>query len=61
MAAGQGQITSYNQTVEQKRVVTDRIFMKDPMSIAGLLAVGMNEGGKFEFVNAPGKVYEWLP
>ena len=60
MAAGQGQITSYNQTVPQKRVVTDRIFMKDPMSIAGLLAVGMNEGGKFQFVNAPGKVYEWL-
>ena len=60
MAAGVGQITSYNQTVPQKRVVTDRIFMKDPMSIAGLLAVGMNEGGKFNFVNAPGKVYEWL-
>lgn len=60
MAAGQGQISSYNQTVPQKRVVTDRIFMKDPMSIAGLTAVGMDGWGRFQFVNQPGTVYEWL-
>ncbi len=56
----QGAITSYGKTVPQKRVVSDRILMSDPMEIPLISALGLNGESKFRFVNAPGKVYEWL-
>jgi len=55
-----GQVTTYTATEPQKRVVTDRILMADPMSIAGINALGIDAGNKFAFVNVPGKKYEWL-
>lgn len=55
-----GQITTYTATLPHKRTVTDRIIMADPMSIAGLNALGLDNSSKFNFVNAPGKIYEWL-
>jgi hypothetical protein len=41
-------------------MVTDRILMTDPMSIAGLNALGLHNESKFAFVNDPGRTYEWL-
>lgn len=55
-----GQIISYSATLPQKRTVTDRIIMADPMSIAGINALGLHNESKFAFVNTPGKMYEWL-
>ncbi len=55
-----GQIISYSATLPHKRTVTDRIIMADPMSIAGINALGLHNESKFSFVNAPGKKYEWL-
>jgi len=55
-----GQLTTYSATLPQKRTVTDRIIMADPMSIAGLSALGLSNESKFSFVNTPGKIYEWL-
>ena len=57
---GQGVMQSYSATLPQKRMVTDRIIMTDPMSIAGLNALGLHSESKFAFVNAPGRTYEWL-
>jgi len=57
---GQGIMQSYSATWPQKRMVTDRIIMTDPMSIAGLNALGLHSESKFAFVNAPGRSYEWL-
>ena len=54
-----GQKTSYDNTVPQKRVVTDRIAMAEPMEFPLMKALGIN-AGKFNFVNEPGKKYEWL-
>lgn len=56
----QGQRKTYVGTVEQKRVVSDRILMKDPMDIPLISALGLNNEGKFKFINTPGKKYEWL-
>lgn len=56
----QGQQTTYVGTVPQKRVVSDRILMKDPMEIPLISALGLNADTKFKFVNAPGTTYEWL-
>ena len=56
----QGMQTTYVQTVPQKRMVTDRIIMTDPMEIPLISALGLNADAKFKFVNAPGKIYEWL-
>ena len=60
MAAGSGQISSYNNTVPQKRVVTDRIITKEPMSIVAITALGLHNEDKFAFVNTPGTAYDWL-
>jgi hypothetical protein len=57
---GQGIQTSYSATLPQKRTITDRIIMVDPMSIAGLNALGLHNEAKFAFVNSPGRTYEWL-
>lgn len=56
----QGTQTSYVGTLPQKRVVSDRIFMSDPMDIPLVSALGLNAENKFKFVNAPGVMYEWL-
>lgn len=56
----QGQQNTYVGTVPQRRVVSDRIFMADPMETAMLSALGMSADSKFKFVNAPGTKYEWL-
>lgn len=55
-----GQMITYSQTLPQKRMVTDRIVMKDPMEIVAINALGLNNESKFRFVNVPGKKYEWL-
>jgi len=57
---GQGIMTAYTATQPHKRMVTDRIILADPMSIAGLNALGLHNEAKFSFVNAPGRTYEWL-
>ena len=59
MATNTGQISSYVNTEPVKRVVTDRIVMAEPMEFPLLKALGVNSG-KFDFVNEPGKMYEWL-
>lgn len=56
----QGQQTTYVGTVPQKRVISDRIILTDPMEIPLVSALGLNGESKFKFVNAPGKIYEWL-
>lgn len=56
----QGQQTTYVNTLPQKRVVSDRIIMTDPMDIPLISAFGLNNESKFKFVNPPGKMYEWL-
>ena len=60
MATGSGLITSYDNTVPQKRMVTDRIIMADPYDITTMLALGLDNSSKFQFVNTPGRTYEWL-
>jgi len=51
---------AYSSTQPQKRVVTDRIVMADPLSITLISALGLNNESKFKFVNTPGRQYEWL-
>ena len=60
MATGSGLITSYDNTLPQKRMVTDRIIMADPYDITTMLALGLDNASKFQFVNAPHRSYEWL-
>jgi len=60
MATIKGQQTSYVATLPQKRVVTDRITMTEPMEIALINALGLDNNSKFQFVNTPGIKYEWL-
>lgn len=60
MTVYQGQIHSYVQTVPQKRMVSDRIIMTEPVKIALIAALGLGNEGKFSFVNGPGRMYEWL-
>ena len=60
MATGTGQITTYDNTVPQKRMVTDRIVMADPYDITTMLALGLDNMSKFKFVNPPHRTYEWL-
>lgn len=55
-----GQLHSYSATLPHKRTVTDRIILADVMSSATTSALGLNNEAKFAFVNAPGKLYEWL-
>lgn len=57
-----GQLISYSATLPLKRVVTDRIIMKDPMEIVAINALGLDNESKFNFVNGPaaGGTYEWL-
>ena len=58
MATNTGQVSTYENTVGIKRVVTDRIEMSEPMEFPLMKALGINNS-KFSFVNEPGKMYEW--
>jgi len=58
MAAGQ-EIT-YSGTLNQKRVVADRIVMIEPMEYVAINALGLDNESKFALVNTPGEKYEWL-
>lgn len=51
---------SYSATLPQKRMVTDRILMKDPYDIILISALGLDNESKFNFVNTPHRSYEWL-
>ncbi len=55
-----GQLISYSHTADVKRTVTDRILMADPYDIVLITALGLDNEDKFNFVNTPGKMYEWL-
>jgi len=59
MTAYVGQISSYDNTVPDKRMVTDRILNINPFKIATYSRLGADIG-KFSFVNAPTTKYEWL-
>lgn len=59
MASQTGLITSYINTVPDKRMVSDRILMIEPSEIKTWMALGQDVS-KFQMVNKDGKVYEWL-
>lgn len=59
MASQIGQLTSYQDTVPDKRMVTDRILRIEPYDIVAYSYLG-TDMSKFNFVNRDGKVYEWL-
>lgn len=59
MASQIGQLNSYQDTVPDKRMVTDRILRIEPYDIVAYLYLG-TDMSKFNFVNRDGKVYEWL-
>ena len=54
-----GQMNSYENTVPDKRMVTDRILNINPLKIATYARLGADIG-KFNFVNEPSTKYEWL-
>lgn len=60
MATGSGLRSSYDNTIPQKRNVTDRIIMASPYDITAITALGLDNAGKFAFVNSPHRTYEWL-
>ena len=58
-----GQQTSYSATLSEKRVVTDRLLMTQPMELVAVNALGLNNESSFGFDNGPGgpnQPYEWL-
>ncbi len=55
-----GLITSYTNTAPHKRMLTDRILLADVYSIPTINALGLDNTGKFNFVNEPHRMYEWL-
>ena len=58
-----GQNITYSATVPQKRVVTDRILMTQPMELVAVNALGLNNESSFNFANGPAgpnQPYEWL-
>ena len=60
MATSSGQRHSYSNTLALKKTITDRIILTDPNEIVAISVLGLNNEGKFNFVNAPGQNYEWL-
>jgi len=54
-----GQHNTYENTVPDKRMVSDRIFNVNPLKIATLSVLGMDVG-KFNMVNRDQTSYEWL-
>lgn len=58
--AAPGQQSSYEATLPNKRVTTDRIVLMDPMAIVAINVLGLKNESKFSFVNTPGTSYDWL-
>ena len=54
-----GQHNTYENTVPDKRMVSDRIFNTNPLKITTLSILGMNVG-KFNMTNRDQTTYEWL-
>ena len=59
MASQNGQMTSYQDTVPDKRMVTDEILKIEPYDIVAYKYLG-TDMKKFNFANRDGKIYEWL-
>jgi hypothetical protein len=55
-----GMVSSYDNTVPQKRMITDRIILADPYDITCITALGLNGPSAVQFVNKPNRAYEWL-
>lgn len=55
-------VTTYSDTTPHKRVITDVISLIDPSDAPTIEKLGGLDGAssKFDFVNQPGKVVEWL-
>lgn len=59
MANNSGLVTIYDNTVPDKRMVTDRIYMMDPLDTVAYNYLG-TDMDKFNFVNKDEYTYEWL-
>src|SRR3990167_5263468 len=59
MASQIGQLNSYQYTVPDKRMVTDRILRIEPYDIVAYSFLG-TDMSKFNFANIGNKAYEWL-
>lgn len=59
MAQNSGLLTIYDNTLPDKRMVTDRILMQDPLDMVAYNYLG-KDIGKFVFVNMMETTYEWL-
>lgn len=59
MASQIGQLNSYQDSVPDKRMVTDRILRIEPYDIVAYSYLG-TDMSKFKFVNRDNKVFEWL-
>src|SRR3990167_5158679 len=59
MASQIGQLNSYQDTVPDRRMVTDRILRIEPNDIKTYSYLG-TDMGKFQFQNRGNKVFEWL-
>lgn len=59
MANNSGLVTIYDNTVPDKRMVTDRIYMMEPLDIVAYSYLG-TDMGKFNFTNPDEYTYEWL-
>lgn len=59
MASQIGQLTSYQDTVPDKRMVTDRILRTEPNDILMYSYLG-TDMSKFQLQNRGNKVFEWL-
>jgi len=59
MASQIGQLNSYQDTVPDKRMVTDRILRIEPNDIKTYSYLG-TDMGKFQFQNRGNKQYDWL-
>lgn len=60
MATLTGQVTSYSNTVPQKRTLTDRIILASPYDVTTILRLGTDNASKFALLNWPNRTYEWL-
>lgn len=59
MATNSGLLTIYDNTVPDKRMVTDRILMMEPLDIVAYSYLG-TDMSKFNFVNLDEHSYSWL-
>jgi len=54
-----GMMTTYTNTNNQRRTVTDRLVLASPYDIAAIQALGLDNTAKFKFVDTPGVQYTW--